>query len=62
MDHLPDDVHEAMHRVVTYFWDDEHEDYYTNCSDDPADNQRAGHIFESLKTINDFLSNPGRRQ
>ena len=52
---VPAGVINAISEVVSYNWDDEERDYQDNCSDDPDDNQRAGHIFESLRMIRDWL-------
>jgi hypothetical protein len=45
----------ALIGVIRYNWEDEKRDYYENCSDDPDDNQRSGHIFESLMILAEFL-------
>lgn len=55
MTQLPHDVAQAMMAIVLYNWSDEENDYWDNCSDDPDDNQRSGHIFESLMLVKDYL-------
>jgi hypothetical protein len=45
----------ALISVISYNWEDEKRDYYENCSDEPGDNQREGHVFESLMILAEFL-------
>ena len=42
--------------ILEYNWNDEKRDYWENCSDEPDDNQREGHIFLSLVVLAEFLA------
>lgn len=42
------ELKQAIDAVVNYNWDDEVADYVFNCSDEPGDNQRSGHILHQL--------------
>lgn len=46
---------EHIEAIVRYNWDDERDDYWNNCSDDPDGNQRSGHVFESLMVVQSYL-------
>lgn len=48
-------VTDAIEALVDYNWADEEDDYWIECSDDPGDNQRSGHIFESILVIQRWL-------
>lgn len=50
-----DDAGEDIQTLIDYNWGDELEDYRDNCGDGPEDNQRAGHIFETLVRLQNFL-------
>lgn len=50
----------AIAALVDYNWADEEDDYWIECSDDPDDNQRSGHIFESIRQIQDWLEDEYR--
>lgn len=45
----------ALINVIEYNWEDEKRDYWENCSDKPGDNQRKGHVFQSLMILAEFL-------
>ena len=49
------DTRQALINILQYNWEDEKRDYWENCSDEPEDNQRKGHIFESLMVLAEFL-------
>jgi hypothetical protein len=51
---LPAPIRTALKAVVNYNWKDEQEDYIHGCGDGPNDNQRQGHIFESLVVLNNL--------
>jgi hypothetical protein len=52
----PDDVRDAIARIVDYNWADE-EDDYAECADDGGiNNARTGHIFESLRQVHAYLT------
>jgi hypothetical protein len=46
---------DALISILEYNWNDEKRDYWENCSDEPDDNQREGHIFLSLVVLAEFL-------
>ncbi|MBA5868111.1 MAG: hypothetical protein GDA67_15570 [Nitrospira sp. CR1.3] len=51
---LPDEVLEAMHKVVDYLFEDAAEDY-------PTAEHRSGHIFEDVATLDRWLGGPTTR-
>jgi hypothetical protein len=48
-------VRDAIARIVTYNWKDEEADY-AQCGTEPGGNTRAGHVFESLTLMNQWLT------
>lgn len=52
---LPAAARAALTAVVQYNWKDELDDYVQECGDGPNDNQRQGHIFESLVALDNFI-------
>lgn len=58
-EHTSREVVRAVAAIVQYNWADEKTDYWYNCSDDPDDNQRSGHIFESLRLVQRWLETYG---
>ena len=42
--------------IVSYAWEEERNDYRDNCGDGPDDNQREGHIFETLQAVQAWLN------
>ena len=55
---LPTRVVECLDSVIGYCWGPEERDYYQNCSYHPEDNQRDGHVFQALRTLNAWLDAP----
>jgi hypothetical protein len=45
---------ENLRKLVRYNWREELDDY-RKCGDGPYDNQRAGHIFETLVWLDNWL-------
>jgi hypothetical protein len=50
-----EDLKQAIDSVVRYNWDDEVADYIFNCSDEPGDNQRSGHILHALLALRNWV-------
>jgi hypothetical protein len=46
----------AIRKVIDFNWAVELDDYHNNCGDGPEDNQRAGHIFETLVDLDNYLT------
>jgi len=43
-------------KLIEYNWERELEDYVHECGDDPEDNMRKGHIFETLVKLDNFVN------
>lgn len=52
---VTEEIAAAISDIIAYNWNDEQNDYYENCSDEPGDNQRHGHIFEKLMLVRYWL-------
>lgn len=52
---VPRPIRAALAQIVDYFLPDEETDYLETCSNEPGDNQRAGHQFEALTRIRRWL-------
>lgn len=52
----PAAIAQAISDLVQYNYADEARDYKDNCSNDPEDNQRAGHIFESIVAVSRWMT------
>ena len=50
----------ALDRLIEYNWRDELKDYCYACGDGPDENQRSGHIFETLVVLENALNDTGK--
>jgi hypothetical protein len=54
---MDEDILRAMRTIVNYNWDDEKRDY-EECLEGNG-NSTAGHIFQSLRDVSDYLTEKG---
>lgn len=48
---IPADIHDSLHQILDYLWEDAKEDYESRGSED-----EDGHVFEALLNVRKWLT------